>query len=234
MSDSSLDDTPHSGALTASSRPVGRNLTLLDRLIVEADSIVRTLAGKGATAKRESPAKHHEEALLSERERRHIAGLMRVNHTGEVCAQALYQGQALMARSEDTRQKLLSAAQEEADHLAWCESRLQELDAEPSRLNPLFYAASFALGAATALAGDKVSLGFVHATEERVATHLRDHLKALPGEDRKSQLILQQMLADEERHGEEALEHGGEEFPRPVKDVMTLASQVMTRTTYWI
>ena len=111
---------------------------------------------------------------------------------------------------------------------------MDELDAAPSRLNPLFYAASYALGAATALAGDKVSLGFVHATEERVASHLRSHLRALSGEDRKSQLILQQMLDDEERHGEEALAHGGEEFPRPVKDVMSLASQVMTRTTYWI
>jgi len=159
---------------------------------------------------------------------------MRVNHTGEVCAQALYQGQALVARSESTRAKLLDAAQEEADHLAWCEARLGELEATPSKLNPLFYAASFALGAATAMAGDKVSLGFVHATEERVASHLRAHLKALPGEDRKSQLILQQMLSDEERHGEEALSHGGQEFPRPVKDVMTLASQIMTRTTYWI
>ena len=183
---------------------------------------------------RPSPATGHEEPELSPRERAHAAGLMRVNHTGEVCAQALYQGQALVARADDTRQNLLSAAQEEADHLAWCEARLDELDAAPSRLNPLFYAASFALGAATALAGDKVSLGFVHATEERVAYHLRSHLRALPGEDRKSQLILQQMLDDEERHGEEALAHGGEEFPRPVKDVMSLASQVMTRTTYWI
>ncbi len=186
------------------------------------------------SASRPSPAVGHEEPTLSAREREHAAGLMRVNHTGEVCAQALYQGQALSARSEETRAKLLGAAQEEADHLAWCEARLAELDAEPSRLNPLFYAASFALGAATAMAGDKVSLGFVHATEERVASHLRAHLSALPGEDRKSQLILQQMLNDEERHGAEALEHGGEEFPRPVKDVMTLASQLMTRTTYWI
>jgi ubiquinone biosynthesis monooxygenase Coq7 len=159
---------------------------------------------------------------------------MRVNHTGEVCAQALYQGQALLARSEPTREKLLTAAREEADHLAWCEARLSELEAAPSRLNPLFYMASFALGAATALAGDKVSLGFVHATEERVASHLRTHLKALPGEDRKSQLILQQMLTDEERHGEEALSHGGQEFPGPVKHAMGLASKLMTRTTYWV
>ena len=215
-----------------------RGLTGLDRLLSRVDDRLRQLSGRSsADAKggsRPSPASGHQEPTLSTREREHAAGLMRVNHAGEVCAQALYQGQALAARSEATRANLLNAAQEEADHLAWCEARLEELDATPSKLNPLFYAASFALGAATAMAGDKVSLGFVHATEERVASHLRAHLKALPGEDRKSQLILQQMLSDEERHGEEALSHGGQEFPRPVKDVMTLASQIMTRTTYWI
>ena len=219
---------------TSSRRP----LDGIDRLLSRVDKRLRQLAGASISlseaASRPSPSVGHEEPKLSTREREHAAGLMRVNHTGEVCAQALYQGQALAARSDETREKLLGAAQEEADHLAWCEARLTELDAQPSRLNPLFYAASFALGAATAIAGDKVSLGFVHATEERVASHLRSHLKALPGEDRKSQLILQQMLNDEERHGAEALEHGGEEFPRPVKDVMTLASQLMTRTTYWI
>ena len=217
--------------------PSRRPLSSIDRLLSRVDKRLRQLAGESTSlpeaASRPSPAVDHEEPILSTREREHAAGLMRVN-TGEVCAQALYQGQALAARSEKTREKLLSAAQEEADHLAWCEARLAELDAEPSRLNPLFYAASFALGAATAMAGDKVSLGFVHATEERVASHLRAHLKALPGDDRKSQLILQQMLNDEERHGAEALEHGGKEFPHPVKDVMTLASQLMTRTTYWI
>ena len=206
----------------------------IDRLVEGADVVLKTLSSGTAAAERPSPADAVVDSSDDATQKRHIAGLMRVNHTGEVCAQALYQGQALAARSNDTRHKLLSAAQEEADHLAWCEARLQELDAEPSKLNPLFYAASFALGAATALAGDKVSLGFVHATEERVASHLRAHLKALPGEDRKSQLVLQQMLTDEERHGAEALEHGGEEFPRPIKDVMTIASQVMTRTTYWI
>ena len=215
-----------------------RGLSGLDHLLSRVDQQLRRFAGERSGSPqnplRPSPAHGHDEPTLSGREREHAAGLMRVNHTGEVCAQALYQGQAMMARSGDTREKLLDAAQEEADHLAWCETRLQELDAEPSKLNPLFYAASFALGAATAMVSDKVSLGFVHATEERVAKHLRDHLKALPGEDRKSQLILQQMLTDEERHGAEALEHGGEEFPRPIKDAMSLASQVMTRTTYWI
>ena len=214
-----------------------RSLTGLDRLISGVDERLRQLTGQPSqspASSRPSPALAHQEPALSARERDHAGALMRVNHTGEVCAQALYQGQALAARSDATRQSLLSAAQEEADHLAWCETRLQELDAKPSRLNPLFYAASFALGAITAAAGDKVSLGFVHATEERVAGHLRAHLKSLPGEDRKSQLILQQMLADEERHGEEALALGGQEFKRPIKDVMTVASQVMTRTTYWI
>ena len=224
--------------MTDTIRSTRRELSGLDHLLSRVDQQMRRFAGeRGGSPQnpvRPSPAQGHDEPMLSGREREHAAGLMRVNHTGEVCAQALYQGQAMMARSGDTREKLLDAAQEEADHLAWCETRLQELDAEPSKLNPLFYAASFALGAATAMVSDKVSLGFVHATEERVAKHLRDHLKALPGEDRKSQLILQQMLTDEERHGEEALEHGGEEFPRPIKDAMSLASQVMTRTTYWI
>ena len=223
--------------MTAKTTSEQRTLTGFDRLISGVDDRLRQLAGHSSqspTASRPSPALAHQEPPLSARERDHAGSLMRVNHTGEVCAQALYQGQALTARSEATRHNLLAAAQEEADHLAWCETRLQELDAKPSRLNPLFYAASFALGAVTAVAGDKVSLGFVHATEERVAGHLRAHLKALPSEDRKSQLILQQMLADEERHGEEALALGGQEFSRPIKDVMTLASQVMTRTTYWI
>ena len=224
--------------MTDTTSPSRRSLTRLDYLLSRVDQRLRQFAGEASgsiqSPARPSPATGHDEPALSAREREHAAGLMRVNHTGEVCAQALYQGQAMMARSRDTREKLLGAAQEEADHLVWCETRLQELDAEPSKLNPLFYAASYALGAATAMVGDKVSLGFVHATEERVANHLRAHLKALPGEDRKSQLILQEMLADEERHGEEALEHGGKEFPRPVKDAMSLESQVMTRTTYWI
>ncbi len=215
-----------------------RTLTSVDRLLSTLDRRLRDLTTGSSTgtqgASRASPAAGHKEPAMSAQERAHAGSLMRVNHTGEVCAQALYQGQALMARSEHTREKLIAAAQEEADHLAWCEARLTELEAAPSRLNPLFYMASFALGAATALAGDKISLGFVHATEERVASHLRSHLKALPGEDRKSQLILQQMLNDEERHGEEALSHGGQEFPRPIKDAMSLASKVMTRTTYWV
>lgn len=211
-----------------------RDLTSIDRALVRADRLLRSFGTRKPTAERPYPAAGHREAALSSTEKRHAAGLMRVNHTGEVCAQALYEGQALVARADSTRQSLLDAAQEEVDHLLWCEERLTELDAKPSKLNPLFYGVSFALGTATASIGDRVSLGFVHATEERVASHIRDHLKALPSEDRKSQLILQKMLEDEERHGAEALEHGGHEFPRPVKAVMTAASQLMTRSTYWI
>ena len=213
-----------------------RRLSNLDRLISTLDTAMRELShGTNAMAgERPSPAAEHTEAELTEAERKHAGGLMRINHTGEVCAQALYRGQALVAKTEETRTALLEAAQEEKDHLDWCEERIDELGTHTSRLNPLFFASSYALGALTGAIGDKVSLGFVHATEERVASHLRAHLKALPGEDRKSQLVLQQMLTDEERHGAEALEYGGEEFPRPIKDVMTLASQLMTRTTYWI
>ena len=211
-----------------------RELTTLDRWLVEADSMLRTLSRRGASAARPSPAEGHSEAPLSAQQRRHAAGLMRVNHTGEVCAQALYQGQALTARSAGTREEMQEAAQEEIDHLVWCEQRLDELDARPSALNPLFYGVSLALGAAAGAISDKVSLGFVHATEERVANHLREHLQALPADDRKSQLILQQMLEDEERHGENALNAGGQEFPRPVKDVMTRIAKIMTTSSYWV
>lgn len=211
-----------------------RELTPFDRLLIEADGMLRTLSRGGASASRPSPATGHSEPQLSERERQHAAGLMRVNHTGEVCAQALYQGQALTAKTAGTRSEMQEAAQEEIDHLVWCEDRLEDLGARPSALNPIFYGASLAMGAVAGLIGDRVSLGFVHATEERVASHLRDHLKALPDRDMKSQLILQQMLEDEERHGENALKAGGQELPQQVKSVMTGVSKLMTQTTYWI
>lgn len=211
-----------------------RDLTAFDRLLVEADSVLRTLSRRGASAARPSPADGHSEAQLSDKQRKNAARLMRVNHTGEVCAQALYQGQALTAQSAGTREEMEEAAQEEIDHLVWCEQRLEELGARPSALNPLWYGISLALGATAGAISDKVSLGFVHATEERVASHLRDHLKSLPADDRKSQLILQQMLEDEERHGENAIKAGGSEFPRPVKDAMTKISRIMTDSSYWV
>jgi ubiquinone biosynthesis monooxygenase Coq7 len=211
-----------------------RRLSLFDKLITEADSVMRTITNRGNHPGRPSPSEGHTDSELSEQDRKHVAGLMRVNHTGEVCAQALYQGQALTAKLPTVRDEMQQAAQEEVDHLVWCEERLRELDSRPSYLNPAWYGMSFAMGAIAGAIGDKVSLGFVAATEERVCDHLRDHLKQIPDADRKSQLILQQMLEDEQRHGENALEAGGTDFPRPVKDVMSTVSQVMTRTSYRI
>lgn len=209
-----------------------RRLSLLDKLITEADAVMRTVTNQGNRAERASPAEGHTEGVLSPREKAHVAGLMRVNHTGEVCAQALYQGQALTAKLPDVRRDMEHAAQEEIDHLVWCEERLRDLDSHTSYLNPAWYGLSFAMGAIAGAIGDKVSLGFVAATEERVCDHLKDHLKQLPDEDRKSRLILQQMLEDEQRHGDRALDAGGTDFPKPVKDAMTAVSKVMTRTAY--
>ncbi len=209
-----------------------RRLSLLDRLITETDTALRTITNRGHSAERPSPSQGHQDTELSAAQRRHVAGLMRVNHTGEVCAQALYQGQALTARLPTVREEMRQAAAEEIDHLVWCEERLRELDSQPSYLNPAWYGLSFALGAVAGAISDKVSLGFVAATEERVCKHLRDHLKSLPEDDRKSRLILQQMLADEQRHGDNALQAGGTDFPRPVKDAMSAVSQVMTRSSY--
>lgn len=211
-----------------------RRLSLLDRVITEADSALRTITHRGHAASRPSPSTGHVDAELSARERRHVAGLMRVNHTGEVCAQALYQGQALTAKLPTVRAEMQQAAEEEVDHLVWCEQRLRELDSKPSVLNPAWYGLSFALGAVAGAIGDRVSLGFVAATEERVCSHLRDHLKSLPDEDRKSRLILQKMLEDEQRHGDKALQAGGTDLPRPVKDVMTAVSKLMTGSSYRI
>ncbi|MFT4519574.1 MAG: ubiquinone biosynthesis monooxygenase Coq7 [Halioglobus sp.] len=212
----------------------GRRLTLLDKLITEADSVMKTVTNRGNQAARPSPSQGHTDTQLSDTERRHVAGLMRVNHTGEVCAQALYQGQSLTAKLPTVREEMEQAAAEEVDHLVWCEERLQELDSHTSVLNPAFYGMSFALGAIAGAIGDKVSLGFVAATEEQVCQHLREHLRDLPDEDRKSQLILQQMLEDEQRHGEKALESGGTDFPPVVKEAMTLISKLMTNASYKI
>lgn len=211
-----------------------RHLSFIDRLLGEADTVLRTLSSRSNHASRPSPAEGHEDVELDEQQRRHVSGLMRVNHTGEVCAQALYQGQALTAKLSTVREEMEQAAQEEVDHLVWCEQRLEELNSKPSLLNPLWYGTSFLLGAAAGMIGDEVSLGFVAATEERVCGHLRDHLKQLPADDNRSRLILQEMLEDEERHGNNALEAGGVDFPIPVKDAMTTVSKLMTKSSYWI
>lgn len=170
-------------------------------------------------------------AELSDAERLRSASLMRVNHCGEVCAQGLYEGQALTARREDVRQALTQAAREEEDHLAWCQHRLTELDAQPSVLDGAFYVASFAMGAATGLLGDRLSLGFVEATEDQVRRHLDRHLDQLPTGDAKSRAILEAMRADEVRHGAAAARRGGLPYPLVVKSAMGLAATLMTATT---
>lgn len=204
--------------------------SLVDALIGQLDGALRTLSGRHASG-RPSPAAAPAESLPADAGR-HAAGLMRVNHTGEICAQALYQGQALTARGSATRTALLEAAREETDHLAWCESRLGELHSQPSRLNPLFYTLSYAMGAVTGLLGDRISLGFVEATEDQVCRHLDRHLESLPESDTRSREIVSRMRDDEARHGSDALARGGTAFPEPVKLAMTLLSQVMTETAY--
>jgi len=209
-----------------------RHLTLFDKLIINADNALRTLVPTAATAQRKNPAAAKTCDELDSQQQKHIAGLMRINHTGEVCAQALYQGQALTAKLPNVRNAMEDAAEEEIDHLVWCEERLNELDSRTSYLNPLFYGMSFTMGAAAGIAGDKWSLGFVAATEDRVCAHLEDHLQQLPEGDDKSRAILEQMLIDEKEHGTRALEAGGVEFTGPMKLLMTGVSKVMTKTTY--
>jgi ubiquinone biosynthesis monooxygenase Coq7 len=171
---------------------------------------------------------------LSPDERRRAAALMRVNHAGEIAAQALYHGQAMAARSDATRKMLLDAAREETDHLAWCESRLKELESRPSLLNPLWYAGSFFIGALAALAGDRASLGFVVETERQVEGHLDEHLGRLPAADLRSRAIVQQMRADEAAHGANARAAGGAELPRPVRVLMRHTARIMTGAAYWV
>lgn len=201
----------------------------IDDLIGVFDRGLRTLAGVGTPT---SAAPDAPEGELTEAERKHAAGLMRVNHTGEVCAQALYEGQALTARRDAVRDALKQAATEEVEHLAWCRQRLEELEARPSVLDPLFYTASFLMGAAAGALGDRVSLGFVEATEDQVVRHLDRHLEDLPADDARSRAIVEEMRADEARHGVNALRAGGSAFPDGVKQAMTLVSRIMTETTY--
>jgi ubiquinone biosynthesis monooxygenase Coq7 len=171
---------------------------------------------------------------LGEAQRRHAAGLMRVNHAGEIAAQALYEGQALTARNPVVREQLRRAAAEEQDHLAWCAERIHELGEQPSRLAPFWYAGSYAIGTLAGLLGDRINLGFVAETEKQVVEHLDGHLGSLPEGDDKSRAVLEQMMADESRHGHEALQAGGTALPGPVQRLMKLASRVMTKTAYWI
>ena len=211
---------------------LSRALSLPDRILIEAERALGTAFGATPEASRPSPAAGMAEAELNEDERRHAAGLMRVNHTGEVCAQALYSGQAAVARNADTRTQLLEAAAEETDHLAWCADRLDALHDRPSLLNPLWYAGSFALGAVAALVSDKVSLGFVVETERQVEAHLGEHLETLPAADAASRAVVAQMKEDEARHGRHAREAGGVDLPPPIPALMRLASNAMKAVAY--
>ena len=205
----------------------------IDRLIISFDRGLRTLFGPAVSA-RETPGADLPEAQLDESQRQHAAALMRVNHTGEVCAQALYQGQALTARSSSARDALERAADEETEHLAWTRRRIEELGGRKSVLDPLWYAGSFAMGAASGLLGDRWNLGFLAETERQVVDHLDDHLKKLPPQDDKSRAVLEEMRLDEARHATTARRYGGAELPLPVRGLMRIASRVMTRTTYWL
>jgi ubiquinone biosynthesis monooxygenase Coq7 len=211
-----------------------RHYTFLDQCCINVDHALRTVFGRPPVTERANPADAVEDTELSDTQRRLAAGLMRVNHAGEVSAQALYQGQALTARLADVRDSMERAAMEENDHLAWCEQRVHELGDHTSYLNPLWYSGSLAIGALAGLAGDKWSLGFVAETERQVVRHLDDHLQRLPAHDAKSRAIVAQMKQDEARHATTALQAGGAQLPAPVKKLMTLMSRVMTRAAFRI
>ena len=207
-----------------------RQYSAIDQLIDCADNALLTLFAK-PRGERASPAALLENPNLEESDRKLSASLMRVNHTGEVCAQALYQGQALTAKLPEIRKEMEEAASEEIDHLHWCAERLEQLDSHTSYLNPLFYAGSFAIGAVAGAISDRMSLGFVAATEDQVCKHLDSHMGRLPDADTKSRAIVEQMRADEAQHQAAALEAGGIEFPPIAKKLMTKVSALMTETT---
>lgn len=210
-----------------------RQFTGVDKLIHSFDQALRSLVPGATAAHRKNPA-NIEETQLAVSEARHVAGLMRVNHSGEVCAQALYHGQALTAKLPNVRREMEQAAIEEQDHLAWCEDRLKELDSHTSLLNPVWYGLSFGMGALAGIAGDKYSLGFVAETERQVSLHLEDHIRQLPEQDERSRKILVQMNEDELHHRDTALNAGGVDLPVPVRIAMTGISKLMTKTSYYI
>lgn len=209
-----------------------RELSNVDRLFISLGNALRTAANTRAVAARQSPSDGIAEQVLSRREVDKSAGLMRVNHAGEVAAQGLYQGHAAVARDPAVARQMQEAADEERDHLGWCDQRLIELNSHPSRLSPVWYAGAFAIGAASGLLGDKWSLGFIEETEKQVSEHLRDHLERLPKNDAKSRAIVRQMRDEEEQHGNNARSAGAAELPGPVRKLMQLTSRVMTLTAF--
>ncbi len=211
-----------------------RRHTPLDEFIIGLDQGLRTLFGRPRVTDRPYPAADLPEAELDPEERRKVAGLVRVDHSGEVCAQALYQGQALTAKLPRVRERMEQAAREENDHLAWCERRLQELEDRKSLLNPLWYMGAFSIGALAGLAGDKWSLGFVVETERQVEAHLEGHLRALPSQDHRTRAVLEQMKEDEIHHADGARAAGGAPLPLPVRMAMRVSARVMTGSAYWL
>jgi len=211
-----------------------RNITFSDRLIMLADNALKTIAGGYQVTSRPSPTKEVASGELTTEEAKHSAGLMRINHCGEVCAQALYQGQAMTARLPEVREKMEQAAAEENDHLEWCAGRLSQLDSRVSLFNPLWYAGSFTIGAVAGAIGDKWSLGFVAETEHQVVRHLESHLSKLPQNDHQSRVILEQMKEDEMHHATAAIAAGGADLPAPVKSMMHFMGKVMTSTVYYV
>ena len=212
---------------------MSRQLTPIDHLLSGAQGALRTVFAPAPAPGRPSPGISETTHIEDDDDRRHVAGLMRINHAGEVAAQGLYQGQAATAELEHVRAAMEQAADEENDHLAWCEERLTELGSRPSVLNPLWYAGAYAIGAGAGLIGDRWSLGFVAETERQVVRHLDEHLGKLPEDDVRSRAILEQMKADEQAHGNAALAAGGAELPAPVRGLMGVVSKLMTRGAYW-
>ena len=206
---------------------------MLDKLIIEFDKGLKTLTAS-AHSVRPHPDENVQETELSAKEKRHVLGLMRINHCGEVCAQALYNGQSLTAKNPQIVEALQQASKEETEHLAWCEKRIHALGGHTSLLNPLWYAGSFTLGAIAGVIGDKWNLGFLAETEHQVGAHLDKHLHELPAGDKKSRAILEQMKTDEAQHADTAINLGGAELPAPIKSAMKQMSKVMTSTTYYL
>jgi ubiquinone biosynthesis monooxygenase Coq7 len=206
---------------------------MIDSLIMEFDKALRTVFAPAPTTRR-MPGEDVPDAEMSDAERRHAAGLMRINHCGEICAQALYRGQALTSRDPEVKRALEAAAWEETEHLNWTERRIDELGGRKSILNPLFYAGSLALGVIAGKAGDKWNLGFLAETERQVEGHLESHKSRLPEQDRRSWEILEQMKVDEIKHAEMAIHYGAAELPQPIKQAMTLSSKVMTTAAYYV
>lgn len=211
-----------------------RNLTPVDRILAGLDYALRTVNSQPTRAARPNPAADIDEGALTDREKAHAAGLMRVNHAGEIAAQGLYQGHAAVARDPTIEGQMKKAADEELDHLAWCEDRLNELGSGPSALRPVWYAGSFAIGAASGILGDKWSLGFIEETERQVSEHLTGHLDGLPENDVRSRAIVRQMRDEEEMHGANASKAGAAELPPPVRELMKAVAGLMKRTAYRI